>query len=55
LCFQELDDILQDAQVDFKQLECDLKATEKERGDLDLKLAEKVRCDQRLFFFYSTK
>jgi hypothetical protein len=49
-----MDDILQDAQLDFKQLEYDFKATEKERGDLDLKLAEKVRCDQRLLFFYST-
>jgi hypothetical protein len=45
LCFQELDGILEDAQVDCKQLEEDLKATEKERDNLDLKLVEKVRCE----------
>ncbi|PNF38801.1 hypothetical protein B7P43_G12025 [Cryptotermes secundus] len=38
---QELDGILEDAQVDCRQLEDDLKATEKERDDLDLKLVEK--------------
>jgi hypothetical protein len=44
LCFQELEGILEDAEVDCKQLEDDLKATEKERDTLDQKLAEKVRC-----------
>jgi hypothetical protein len=43
LCFQELEFILEDAQVDYKHLEYSLKATEKERDALDLKLAEKVR------------
>jgi kinesin family protein 20 len=38
---QELDGILEDAQIDCKQLEDDLKATEKERDYLDLKLVEK--------------
>lgn len=46
LCSQELDGILEDAQVDCKQLEDDLKATEKERDDLDLKLVEKVSCNE---------
>jgi hypothetical protein len=45
LCLQELNGILEDAQVDCKQLEDDLKATEKERDDLDLKLMEKVRIE----------
>jgi hypothetical protein len=45
LCFQELDEILQDAQLDFKHLESELKTAEKERSDLDLKLAEKVRLE----------
>jgi hypothetical protein len=44
LSFQVLNGILKDAVVDYKQLVDDMKAAEKERDDLDLKLAEKVRC-----------
>jgi hypothetical protein len=43
LYFQELNGILKDAIVDYKQLANDAKATEKERDDLELNLAEKVR------------
>jgi hypothetical protein len=39
-----LNGILKDAVVDYKQLADDMKSAEKERDDLDLKLAEKVRC-----------
>jgi hypothetical protein len=39
-----LNGILRDAVVDYKQLADDMKAAEEERDDLDLKLAEKVRC-----------
>jgi hypothetical protein len=45
-----LDGILKDAVVDYNQLVDDMKATEKERDDLELKLAEKVRCSFRLLF-----
>jgi hypothetical protein len=50
LSFQELNGILQDAVVDYKQLVDDMKVAEKERDDLDLKLAEKVWCSCRLLF-----
>jgi len=50
LSFQELNGILKDAVVDYKQLVDDMKAAEKERDDLELKLAEKVRCSLRLLF-----
>jgi hypothetical protein len=43
LCFKELKGVLEDAEIDYKQLQDDLKATEKERDALELKLAEKVR------------
>jgi hypothetical protein len=39
--------------LDYKQLEDDLKATEKERNDFELKLAEKVRCSSRPLFLLS--
>jgi hypothetical protein len=55
LCFQELNGILEDAQVDYKQLENELKATEKERDDVKVKLMEVVRCEQMSSFFCNTK
>jgi hypothetical protein len=42
--------VLNDAVVDYKQMADDMKATEKEMDDLELKLAEKVRCSFRLLF-----
>jgi hypothetical protein len=45
-----LNGILNDAVVDYNQVEDDMKVTEKERDDLELKLAEKVRCSFRLLF-----
>lgn len=47
ICIQELEGILEDAEVDYKQVEDDLKTTEKEVDALELKLAEKVRCGLR--------
>ena len=38
---QEFNGILKEAVVDYKQLVDDMKTAEKERDDLDLKLAEK--------------
>jgi hypothetical protein len=38
-----LEGVLEDAEVDCKQLEDDLKAMEKERDALELRLAEKVK------------